>query len=149
MPPTPLYVLIPLLHIPILVPMMYLSISFVLSLVLRREGLAWGAVFLFFTAAFAVPFLGPSPAANAVTFLLAGIIPAVSILIVTRFGLLAFAGASLCELLRMAPLTTDLSAWYAPQAVFVALFVIGLAVYSFVIATRGQRLFHEGFFGED
>ncbi len=148
-PPTPLYVLISLLNIPILVPMMYLSISFVLSLVLRREGLAWGAVFLLFTAVFAAPFLGPSLAANIVTLFLASIIPAVSVLIVTRFGLLAFAGASLCELLRMAPLTADLSAWYAPQGVFVAMLVIGVAAYAFVIATRGQRLFLEGFFGDE
>ena len=76
-------------------------------------------------------------------------IPAVSVLTVARFGLLAFAGASLCELLRMAPLTTDLAAWYAPQGVFVALFVTGLAVYAFFIATRGQRLFREGFFGDE
>jgi serine/threonine-protein kinase len=147
-PPTPLYVLISMLNIPILVPMMYLSLSFVLSLVLRREWLAWTAVFLLFTAAFAAPFLGPSPAANAVTLLLAGIIPAVSVLTVARFGVLAFAGASFCELLRMAPLTTDLSAWYAPQGVLVALVVIGLAGYAFVTAVGGPRLFRDGFFGD-
>jgi hypothetical protein len=128
--------------------MMYLLLSFVFSLVLRREWLAWAAVFLLFTAAFAAPFLGPSRAANVVTLLLAGIIPAVSVLAVARFGLLAFAGSCVCELLSVAPPTTDLSAWYAYQGVAVALFVTGLDVYAVLIATRGQRLFREWFFNE-
>src|SRR5262249_29364354 len=102
-PLTPLYVLLSFLNVPILVPVMYLSLSFVFALVLRREWLAWGAVFLLFTAAFAAPFLGPSPAANVVTLCLAGIMPAVSVLTLARFGLLAFAGACVCELLSMAP----------------------------------------------
>lgn len=137
-PPTPLYVLISSLNISIFVPMIYLSLSFVFFLVLRREWLAWAAVFLLFTATFAAPFLGHSPAANVVTLLLAGIIPAVSVLAVARFGLLAFAGSCVSELLSLAPLTTDLSAWYAYHGVVVALFVTGLAVYSFLIATRGH-----------
>jgi hypothetical protein len=129
--------------------MMYLSLSFVFFLVLRREWLAWAAVFLLFTAVTAVPFLGPSPAANVVTILLAGIMPAVSVLILARFGMLAFAGSSFCELLPLAPLTTDMSAWYASQGVVVALFVTGLAVYAFLIATRGQWLFREWFLNEE
>ena len=48
----------------------------------------------------------------------------------------------------MAPLTTDLSAWYALQGVLVALFVTGLDVYAFVIATHDRRLFREGFFSD-
>jgi hypothetical protein len=52
-------------------------------------------------------------------------------------------------LLPLAPLTADLSAWYAYQGVLGALVVVGLAVYAFLIATRGQRLFREGFFGDE
>jgi hypothetical protein len=148
-PPTPLYVLISSLNISILVPMMYLSLSFVCFFVLRREWLAWAAVFLLFTAVFAVPFLGPSPATNVVTLLLGGIMPAMSVLILARFGMLAFAGSGFCELLPLAPLTTDMSAWYANQGVVVALFVTGLAVYAFLIATRGHRLFGEWLFGDE
>jgi hypothetical protein len=148
-PPTPLYVLLCFLQVPILVPMMYLSLSYLFALVLRREWLAWGAVFLLFTAAYAVPFLSPNPTENGITWSLAAMVTAFDILTVVRFGMLAFAGASLCELVSMAPLTTDLSAWYAPQGIVVALLVGGLAVYAFFIATRGQRLFREGFFGDD
>src|SRR5215472_2940279 len=85
-PPAPLYVLLSLSVATIIVPLMYLGSSFVCFLVLRREWLAWGAVFLFFTAMFAVPFLGPSPAANVVTFLMASIPPAASVFVMARFG---------------------------------------------------------------
>jgi serine/threonine-protein kinase len=148
-PPTPLYVLLAYLYIPIIVPLMYVSLSFVCLLVLRREWLAWGAVFLFFTAVFAVPFLGPSPAANAVTLLVAGIWAAAGVLPVARFGLLVMAGMMVNDVLSLSPLTADLSAWYAPQGVVVALFVTGLAVYAFFTATRGQPLFREGLFGDE
>jgi hypothetical protein len=39
--------------------------------------------------------------------------------------------------------------WYAYQGIIPALGIIGLAVYAFVIATRGQRLLREGFFGDE
>ena len=52
-------------------------------------------------------------------------------------------------LLPLAPLTADLSAWYADQGVVMALIIVGLAVYAFFTATRGRRLFGEGFFGDE
>jgi hypothetical protein len=52
-------------------------------------------------------------------------------------------------MLSMVPLAADLSAWYAPQAIVMALIVIGLASYAFVTATGGANLFKEGFFGGD
>ena len=62
----------------------------------------------------------------------------------------AFAGQLFgSELLALAPLTADLSAWYAYQGVITALVVVALAVYAFFIATRGQRLFREGFFSDE
>jgi hypothetical protein len=41
-PPTPLYVLLSFLTVPIFTPVLYLVLSFLLFLVLRREWLAWG-----------------------------------------------------------------------------------------------------------
>ena len=149
-PPTPLYVLLSFLMVPIFVPVMYLLLSFVFFLVLRREWLAWGAVWLIFVAGFAAPFLGPSPTGNALTFFWPGLRVGLSIFALARFGLLAMAGSLFCsELLSMVPLTADLSAWYAYQGVIMALIVIGLAVYACFTATRGQRLFGEWFFGEE
>jgi hypothetical protein len=149
-PPTPLYIVLSWLLSPIAVSVRYLLLSFVLFLVLRREWLAWVAVWLFFVALFMGSLLGPSLAGNALTLFWYGLRVGLSVFVLARFGLLAFAGSLFAsELVSLVPLTADLSAWYAYQGVLMALVVIGLAVYAFVIATRGQRLFREGFFGDE
>ena len=149
-PPTPLYVLLSFLTVPIITPVLYLVLSFVLFLVLRREWLAWGAVWLLFVALFTASLLGPSPAGNALTVFWYGLRVGLGVFALARFGLLAMAGSLICtELLSLVPLTTDLSAWYAYQGVVMALIIVGLAVYAFFTATRGQRLFGEGFFGDE
>jgi hypothetical protein len=149
-PPTPLYVLLSVLTVPIVIPVLWLLLSFVFFLVLRREWLAWGALWLMFVALFAVPLLGASPTGNALTVFWYGLRVGLGVYVLARFGLLAFAGQLFSsELLALAPLTADLSAWYAYQGVLGALVGVGVAVYAFVIATRGQRLFREGFFGDE
>jgi hypothetical protein len=149
-PPTPLYVLLSSLSAPIFIPVLYLFLSFVFFLVLRREWLAWGAVWLFFLATFTIPLLTASPSDNALTLFWNGLHIGVAIFALVRFGLLAMTGyLFFTELLALVPLTADLSAWYAYQGVLLALVMIGLAVYSYFTATRGQRLFREGFFGDD
>ena len=149
-PPTPLYLLLTLLVIPIIVPIMWLLMSFLFFLVLRWERLAWAATWLFYVMDFAVPLLGPNLAGNALMLFETALFGGLWVFVLARFGLLAFAGVLLCNvLLPLAPLTADLSAWYAYQGTLVALVVIGLAVYAFFIATRGQRLFREGFFGDE
>ena len=50
---------------------------------------------------------------------------------------------------HVAPLTTDLSAWYARQGVAAALVVIGLAAYGFVVSVGAKRLALRGFLGEE
>ena len=149
-PPTPLYVLLCFVLVPIITPVLYLVLSFLLFLVLRREWLAWGAVWLLFVALFTAPLLGPSPTGNALTVFWSGLRVGLAVFAVARFGLIAFAGLLTCtELLSLVPLTTDLSAWYASQGVLMALIIVGLAVYAFFTATRGRRLFGEGFFGDE
>jgi hypothetical protein len=148
-PPTPLYLLLTLLVIPIIVPIMWLLMSFLFFLVLRWERLAWAATWLFYVMDFAVPLLGPNLAGNALMLFGTALFVGLWVLVLARFGLLAFAGLLFCNaLVPHAPLTADLSAWYAYQGILVALVVIGVAVYAFVIATGGQRLFREGFFGD-
>ena len=136
--------------VPIFVPVMYLLLSFGFFLVVRREWLAWGAVWLIFVAAFAAPLLGPSPTGNALILFWSGLRVGLSITALARFGLLAMAGALFCsELLSIVPLTAHVSAWYAPQGIIMALVVIGLAAYACLTATRGQRLLVEWFFGDE
>jgi hypothetical protein len=130
--------------------MRYLVLCFVLFLILRREWLAWVAVWAFFLALYMAPLLGPSLPGNALTLFWYGLRVGLSVFVLARFGLLAFAASLLgSELLSLVPLTTDLSAWYAYQGVVLALIVVGLAVYAFLVATRGQRLFREGLFGDE
>jgi hypothetical protein len=141
--------LLTFLLVPIIVPVLYVLLSFVFFLVLRREWLAWGAVWLFYAALFTAPRLGPSPAGNALTLFWYGLGIGLAVFVLARFGLLAFAGGLFVgEMLSLAPLTTDLSAWYASQGIIMALVVVGLAGYAFFTATRGQRLLREGFFGD-
>jgi hypothetical protein len=136
--------------VPIFVPVMYLLLSFVFFLVVRREWLAWGAVWLIFVAGFAAPLLGPSPTGNALILFWSGLRVGLTITALARFGLLAMAGALFCsELLPIVPLTAHVSAWYAPQGILMALVVIGLAAYACLTATRGQRHFGEWFFGDE
>jgi serine/threonine-protein kinase len=149
-PPTPLYVLLSFLIVPIITPVFYTVISFVFFLVLRREWLAWGVVWLWLAAQYAVPLFGPSPIGNALTLFWYGLLVGLQVFVLARFGLLAFAGLRMCtELLSLVPLTTDLSAWYAYQGVLMALVIIGLAVYAFFTATRARRLLGERFFGDE
>jgi hypothetical protein len=125
-------------------------VSFISFLVLRREGPAWVAVWLFFVAWFMLPFLGPSPTENALTFLLQGLSIGLQVFALARFGLLAMAGSLFCsEMLSLVPLTTDLSAWYAYQGVIMAVIVTGVAVYACFTATRGRWHFGEWFFKEE
>ncbi len=149
-PPPPLLVLLMFLSIPIMVPMLFLLNSPAVFLVLRRQWLAWGAVWLFNTLVFALPLLGPSPLGNGLILVGWGLRLALVTYVVARFGLLVGVGWFFChEMLSTVPLTADLSAWFAPQGVVMALVVIGLAGYAFVTATGGAKLFKEGFFGDD
>jgi hypothetical protein len=130
--------------------MIYLMLSFISFLVLRREGPAWGAVWLFFVVQYMLPFLGPSPTGNALTFLWQGLRVGLQVFALARFGLLAMAGSLLCsEMLSLVPLTADLSAWYAYQGVIMAMILIVLAIYACFTATRGQGLFAQWFFNEE
>jgi hypothetical protein len=136
--------------VPIITPDFYLVSSFVLFLVLRREWLALEAVWLRFVALFTALLLGQRPTGNALTLFWYGLSVGLQVFALARFGLLAFAGLRVCtELLSLVPLTTDLSARYAYQGVLMALMIVGLAVYAFFTATRGQRLFGKGFFGDE
>jgi hypothetical protein len=148
-PPTPPLVLLSYLQTPIVVPMIYLMLSFLSFLVLRREAPAWVAVWLFYVAQYMLPLLGPSPTGNALTFFSQGLRVGLQVFALARFGLLAMAGLLLCStLLSLVPLTADLSAWYAYQGVIMALILTGLAVYACFTATRGRGLIGEWFFNE-
>jgi serine/threonine-protein kinase len=119
-------------------------VAFVLHLILRKPWLSWGAYVLFVAAQYAG--IEPSPE-RLVWSLVWALIVAV---LVGRFGLLAaVSGLFAAIVLALAPLTTDLSAWYARQGVAAAMVVIGLAGYGFVVSVGAKRLALGGFFGDE
>jgi serine/threonine-protein kinase len=149
-PPSPLVnILASILGNAVYVPLMLLMIAFLLALVLRFTWLSWGVWLLIWVAVFATPYLGPSTGANILAVAFTALNLGLLGFALARFGLLAASCALVGEtLLCLTPPTTDTSAWYFWQGAVGALVVVGLAVYGFVTATRGQRLFREGFFGD-
>jgi serine/threonine-protein kinase len=118
--------------------------AFVLNLILRKPWLSWGTYVLLLTAQYS----GTEPSPEQVAWALAGAL--LLAVMVGRFGLLATVSVWFASLFfGLAPLTTDLSAWYAPQGVVAALVVIGLAVYGFVVSVGVKRLALGGFLGDE
>jgi hypothetical protein len=87
-------------------------VAFVLHLILRKQWLSWGGYVLVVTAHYS----GIEPRPERVAWaLVAALTLAV---VVGRFGLLATMSAWFAWMMwSVAPLTTDLSAWYARQGV--------------------------------
>jgi serine/threonine-protein kinase len=125
-------------------PLSEFMAAFLLNLVLRKPWLSWTVFVLFSTAQSSAG--EPSP--SAVGLALAGAL--LEALMIGRFGLLATMSMWFALMvLNWTPLTTDLSAWYAPQGVVAALVVVGLAVYGFVVSVGVKRLALGGFFGDE
>jgi serine/threonine-protein kinase len=119
-------------------------VAFVLHLILRKQWLYWPAYVLLLTVQYSG--IEPSPERVAQALVTALILAVV----VGRFGLLATMAALFTWIVwSLAPLTTDLSAWYARQGVSVAMMFIGLAVYGFVVSVGAKRLALRGFFGDE
>ena len=124
------------------------TLVFLLVLVLRKPWLCW-VVFIAVRAA--LPFM---PGARIEAFpsaVLLALTDVMFALVLIRLGVLSLACAfwSFQFLALAVPLTWDPHAWYFGQGLIGALIVIALAVFGFVTATAGQRLFRKGFFGDD
>jgi hypothetical protein len=70
-----------------------------------------------------------------------GVLVAVVVLIILfRFGLLAFAAAFFSYVfLRRVPITLDPSAWYFGRSMFAVILLIAIALYGFIISLGGKR----------
>src|SRR3974390_420367 len=74
--------------------------------------------------------------ASIVDFIILGSIGVFSLF---RFGILAFIVCFYTSFaIRQFPLTTNWSAWYAQQALFIVLTLVGLALYGFVFTLKNQ-----------
>jgi hypothetical protein len=124
--------------------------AFVLSLLFRRTWWYWPAfVALWAWLTFAA---APQATAGAQAVMAIwgiahwGLVAA----FIYRFGWLGNLVAASCLVwVAMTPLTADASAWYFGRGVLGAAVVLGLGVYGSITALGGQRLFREGFFGDE
>jgi serine/threonine-protein kinase len=109
---------------------------FLLRAVLRREWLA-GAAFVILFAGFRILISDNKPLDAVLLPAVYGII----VVVLLRFGLLTLvSGIFVADLLLPAPLTTTLSAWYAPYGVALLVVVAALAAFAFHSALAGRAL---------
>lgn len=116
----------------------FLFLPLMFMIVLRREWLAFGLLFIILTSFSLASFTGVQP----IQLILGAAFAAAVILIVTRFGLLAMAVAMVFAFIgRDSPMTLDFSGWsaYVPILTIVPLLVI--AGYGFYAALGGRPLF--------
>ncbi|MFN2598404.1 MAG: protein kinase [Pyrinomonadaceae bacterium] len=118
----------------------FLFLFLLLNIVLRREWLAAGAVFLLFTAS------GLTQGHTLATGLVFdAALAALVIIVALRFGLLATISALFFYYLATEyPFTDDPSAWYAGATLFALALGLALAAYGFHTSLAGQRLFKGG-----
>jgi hypothetical protein len=91
--------------------------------------------------------LAPAPGSSIpwVTMAVWGILTAVSVFNLLRFGVLTVvvSYAFSAQILRQTAFGIDLSAWYAPTMFLAAGIVVALALWSFRHALAGRRLLQE------
>jgi hypothetical protein len=124
--------------------------AFLLSLLFRRPWLYWPA-FVFFWPAITAMAVPQATAGDRVVMIAGmGIYFALIAAFIYRFGWLGNLVAASCLIwLAGTPLTTDTSAWYFGWGLAGAAVVLALGMYGFITAVGGQRLFREGFFGDE
>lgn len=113
--------------------------------VLRRERLAFGILWLLLTLVGAL--LGDTPVQLIFLTALGALLP---VYVLYRYGLLAAVAAFFfAHLAIYYPITTELTAWYAIDLTIALVICVSIAVYGFYISLAGQRLFSGKFLQED
>ncbi|MEO8573312.1 MAG: serine/threonine-protein kinase [Pyrinomonadaceae bacterium] len=123
---------------------MFLLLFF--SLLLRRKWLGTAAVCLLAGGLFLPGFIAQGqPAIELAAYIL--FIPW-TILLASRFGVLAFISYLVFADFVNRPITSDLTAWYASEFILFALALLVLAVFGFYTSTAGQKLWKGKLFAE-
>jgi hypothetical protein len=124
-------------------------LAFLLALVFRREWLGWLAFVAIFTTANTLGAAPPSLAGILANVLGNGLLCALAVLLMARFGLWTYTAAfTTFYVLFPVPLTWNASAWYFPQGLLCAGVAVALAVYGFLTACGGRQLL-QGFLGDE
>jgi hypothetical protein len=115
-----------------------LSLLFVLmllSILLRREWLAFGVAWLLITL-----LIGLAPGLGG--WLAVGLYSTFHLVVLARFGLLASVAYLVCyQMIRVYPITSDFSAWYAGGTIFALGVVVAICGYGFYTSLGGQKVF--------
>src|SRR5207253_3941544 len=118
----------------------FLFVLLLLSMLLRREWLAVGVVWLVTTIISTLP-----SDYFVLDFIFSGILSAAILFVLLRYGLLSTIIMYFFITLSVwYPFTTDFSAWYAPNALIALSLGIALVVYGFYISLAGQPIFRGG-----
>ena len=118
-------------------PLFVLFGLLLLLILLRREWLSTLAGWALLT--YAVSLAGGGNVA--VNLFFGGLVVALWVFCVMRFGLLALSALSLISLAVNLPLAADFSVWYAPYAVLTLLLLAAPAIYGCYTSLGGQPLF--------
>ena len=122
--------------------MMFLLLLF--SILLRREWIAVGLLWLLFTVIGALT--GEHPA---IDWAFSAASSAVVLFVMLRYGLLTMVVMQFFILgFVFYPITTDFSAWYAGSTIFAIAVAVALMAYGFYISLAGQKLFSGDLIGE-
>jgi hypothetical protein len=107
------------------------------SMLLRRNWLGITVAWLLFAGFFLVRSIDLGIAGALFTL----VAPTIIVLVVVRFGLLAFMVVMLFPHLRnFFPVTTDISVWYAGNFIVALILLLGLAVWAFYTSLGGQKV---------
>ncbi len=112
-------------------------VLFLLKRLLRKEWLAGGALIVILSMINALQ--SETPVISGLAQLVS---TGASVVLVIRFGLLALLASSFFGfILTNAPLTTDMSVWYAGTSSAALLLIVAIAFYSFYISLGGRPMF--------
>jgi hypothetical protein len=118
----------------IVAPMAYMFIILLLQVFLRKEPLALAVLFALLTARLALQ--GDSPAIDVP---LSALIVASWLVLLVRFGLLAFIAAYYLHLAAEFPMTVNFSTWYAASSIFALTLAAALLACGFYFSIGGKR----------
>jgi hypothetical protein len=120
-------------------PLLVMMVILVARILLRRQWLAVGIAFILFAAA---GVLSQTGYLAAIPFFI--LVWVVLIVMITRFGLLpSILTFCFANILLNFSFPSDLSSWYAPRFIFIQVLMIGIVVYGFSRALKGQQLLSE------
>jgi serine/threonine-protein kinase len=134
----------------IMTAMLLFALAFLFTLVLRRDSFGLGGMAVLSICLIVIFWRPSSFSEGALLTLFNGLLFALVVLVIARFGLLVVAAYFVAEgFVTSTPLTWDTSAWYFWHGLLGPVVVLALAVYGFFTATAGQKLFEKGFFGDE